>query len=373
MNSHEQISLFDDYLNGNLSEEERKAFKDRLTNDAEFKQAFEDYQMLSGEINRGAEYGQLSKKLDAIHNDLYGGSTSFIKKPIFYIPTAVAATIVILLMVFPLNFTEQGEMADTSATEDYVYTEDVEENAEADETADLVIENADSTGVQAQMETHNVEVHPNANINYTEVAPDSKLIGNATLISRDGYFVSSALMVEQGDTLMLENQCTNESFQVVATAVDDELNLAILRYSGTEEMVFIRVPAMLDFIPYLELEEGILISRNDTTFAKHKGTLYYEQYCGIESFQFVSYSKLENARPGQPVFLNDRYMIGIATDVEGDLRTTCVAPSTVIIEFMKTTLPEINIHQATARQAGDNSVKYDPLNFVYAVQVYESN
>src|SRR4051812_6076148 len=68
------IDLFDNYLNGTLSEGETINFDARLASDSAFANAFEEHKALVNALNSHAERDALKKKLKGIHNEAFGSS-----------------------------------------------------------------------------------------------------------------------------------------------------------------------------------------------------------------------------------------------------------------------------------------------------------
>ena len=70
--------LFDNYLFGNISASDKKAFEARLQSDAEFALAFDKHKTLIESINQQEQRTHLKQILSTIHNQEYGKDAKII-------------------------------------------------------------------------------------------------------------------------------------------------------------------------------------------------------------------------------------------------------------------------------------------------------
>lgn len=90
MTPKEQIELFDNYMNGNLSDDEISVFKDRLNSDSKLKKEFDEYRLIiAGIVEQGAN--ELKEKLK-VREEFHQRSHTNIK--MYY---KIAAAILLLL------------------------------------------------------------------------------------------------------------------------------------------------------------------------------------------------------------------------------------------------------------------------------------
>ncbi len=99
MNTQDNETIFDRYLSGNISPEEKKQFNEKLKNDTVFKNEFDAYQKLSNQIHLAF----LKEDLKDIHHQVIHNTKKPKMRPFFYAVASLICIGILAWMLFPTN------------------------------------------------------------------------------------------------------------------------------------------------------------------------------------------------------------------------------------------------------------------------------
>lgn len=115
--------LFDNYLQGDLSEDEVLAFKNRLESDGDFKKQFMTYKALSGYLEHtlSPEASAFTQNLEQISQAHFSASEERVDKPdrkgFNYARLAIAASVAFLIGIFLFNQIKTASYTDFNTHE----------------------------------------------------------------------------------------------------------------------------------------------------------------------------------------------------------------------------------------------------------------
>ncbi|MBK6832977.1 MAG: hypothetical protein IPG89_01365 [Bacteroidetes bacterium] len=108
------IDLFDDYLMGHLTADDKKAFESRLSEDAAFKSEFSSHKKFVKTLQANSASQNFKNKLKSIHKDAFGNNNikhinqekTFFQK--YIKPTGMAASIAIIAVITTITVLSTG-------------------------------------------------------------------------------------------------------------------------------------------------------------------------------------------------------------------------------------------------------------------------
>jgi serine protease Do len=204
--------LFEDYLNGKISAEDKAVFEQRLRNEEMFAKAFSEHKILMDLLNEHAERNKLKTSLEEIHRAEFGNSRiiSINKDDTFarrYGRTVMvaASTALIAVLSTVAILSTGGYMLKKQSAEITDLKRDV---IELKASSEAIVE-----GLTAPRK-----------IAY---AP-ANLEGTAFALNNNGYIITSFHMINGADSVFIENKSFQRTLaRVVVT--DPRLDLAILK------------------------------------------------------------------------------------------------------------------------------------------------
>jgi serine protease Do len=223
------IDLFDDYLSGILSAEDRTSFENRLKTDATFANAFEEHQDLVTSLARQAERAELKNKLKAIHEAEFGNTKviSLNREGNFAArhgrTIAVAASTALIAVLSTVAVLSTGG---------YLFKQ--QSNQITDLNRVVMELKASSDGIVEGI---------TKNTKKTSYAP-ANLEGSAFALNNKGYIITSFHMVSGADSIFIQNALTERTLTKLILT-DPKLDLAILKIENKELIKNWQVPFSL--------------------------------------------------------------------------------------------------------------------------------
>ena len=207
------IDLFDEYLSGKLSTEEKKNFEERLLHNLQLAKDFSEHRHFVSLLNAQQNKLQLKNKLKAIHQKAFGknnihplhSNKGFFAK--YVKPLGVAASVAIIAVVSTLAILSLGGYLINNQN---VYLTELGKKVERLENNDkIIIKQFTKPGKKRVFAPANIE-------------------GTGFAINNKGYFVTSLHIVKGADSIFVENSLLEHcSARIVHT--DNRLDLAILK------------------------------------------------------------------------------------------------------------------------------------------------
>lgn len=206
------VDLFDDYLNGTLSADEKTNFEIRLKTDAIFASAFEQHKTLVNTLNLQTKRNILKDTLKSIHTEAFGndariisiketpfqkfGKTAFIAASTGLI--AVVSTIALLSTGGYLLKQQSNEITDLKR-----------EVVELKYSQNGIVNAFTNQPVKAKYAPANLE-------------------GSAFALNNNGFIMTSWHMVNGADSIYIENKNTERCLAKVIIS-DPKLDIAVLK------------------------------------------------------------------------------------------------------------------------------------------------
>jgi serine protease Do len=215
--------LFDDYLTGRLSPQDKIDFDSKLNSDEEFKNDFLTHEIFIQRIQSVKKNQELKQLMDKIHNDEFG-STPVI--PIntrfnYFKVAAVAAGISLLIFVGGISLYRLGfEKPNTTR-----YEELVKRTVQRMEKATLNLEKSNGATTP--------RINPPANFEATGFA-----------ISSNGFFITSLHSVKNADSVKIQNE---EIGFITAEKVWEDPQLDVAVFKATESSIFEKMALPISF------------------------------------------------------------------------------------------------------------------------------
>lgn len=219
--------LFDNYLFGKLSAEEKTAFDARLASDAEFAAAFEKHKILIEGINQHEQRLHLKQILSTIHQQEFGKDAkivpikeTFIKKHGRTFAMAASVAVIAVLSTVAILSTG-GYLLKKQSNEITDLKRDV---TELKYSQDAIIE-----GIKSGTSKHFKNYAP-ANIEGTGFALNNK-----------GYFITSWHMVSNADSVFVTNGTIDRASATLILR-NAALDIAIYKIENAETLSSIPYP-----------------------------------------------------------------------------------------------------------------------------------
>lgn len=220
--------LFDNYLFGKLTPEEKADFEIRLKTDSEFSSAFEKHKTLIEAINQQEQRTHLKQILSTIHKQEFGKDAKIISiKEETFIKKhgktfAVAASVAIIAVISTITLLSTGGYLLKQQSNDI--TDLKRDVTELKYSQDAIIEGI--TGATNKR----IKRYAPANIEGTGFALNNK-----------GYFITSYHMVKNADSVFVTNSLLDRaSAKLVAS--EPSLDIAIYKIDNIESIKNITFP-----------------------------------------------------------------------------------------------------------------------------------
>jgi serine protease Do len=221
--------LFDNYIFGTLSAEEKISFEERVKTDSEFALAFEKHKTLIEGINQHEQRTHLKSILSTIHKQEFGSDAKIvsIKQDETFIKKhgktfAVAASVAIFAVIGTVTVLSTGGYLLKQQSNDI--TDLKRDVTELKYSQDAIIE-----GIKVAVRNP-VRTYAPANIEGTGFAINNK-----------GYFITSYHMVKSADSVFVTNNVLDRaSAKLVAS--EPSLDIAIYKIDNIEAIKNIPFP-----------------------------------------------------------------------------------------------------------------------------------
>lgn len=221
--------LFDQYIFGTLSADDKKSFELRLASDAEFKEAFEKHKELISQINEQEQRLHLKQILSTIHQQEFGKDAKilpikeegFIKK--HGKTVAVAVSVGIIAVISTITILSTGG-----------YLLKQQSNAIVDLKRDVTelkySQGAIIEGIKGVGSKKGKTLYAPANIEGTGFALNNK-----------GYFVTSWHLVKNSDSVFIANNFIDRTSAKLVFS-EPSLDIAIFKMDNTEKIESMSYP-----------------------------------------------------------------------------------------------------------------------------------
>ncbi|MFT5819042.1 MAG: serine protease Do [Crocinitomix sp.] len=309
MEDRQHIALFDRYLSGEMDNEEKLAFEERLTHSESLKKAFNEYTAFSTEIEAGGEYAAIKTELGVIHQELYRKKRSKLLSPKFLIPIGLAATITLVFMISPWSGMKDATMAENNIYEPLANNSGDNYAEESDDIMyDMVMENVGNSNPDSA----------ELNQEYLQLIDSLILInqsphGTAFLISEDGFFLTSKHLIEGQKIVDLQQKELGITFESEVIYSDSILDFAILKSSIKTALNFEAVPyEIVKDVP--ELGDAVFTlgyTKKDIVYTQ--GVVSSETGFESDSVYFEVSLPSNAGHSGAPLFNEKGNLIGIIT------------------------------------------------------------
>lgn len=206
--------LFDDYLSGKLSEDNKREFEARLSVDEVFASAFADHKELLEKLASFEAHKEFKAKLKHIHATEFANETKIIhiKEPFgkrYGRSVMVAASTAVIAVLSTIAILGTGG---------YLYRKQKSQITELGLTL-KASSNAIVEGISKGSQK----------INY---AP-ANMEGSAFALNNDGYIITSYHIINNSDSIFVENASLNRSLTKVVFT-EPKLDLAILKLENND-------------------------------------------------------------------------------------------------------------------------------------------
>jgi len=218
------IDLFDDYLMGQLSPEDRISFETKLREDLIFKTEFEEHKKFIKTLQANSTIKNFKSKLKAIHQEAFGSSNikhiqyknTFFKK--YIKPTGVAASVAILAGITTITILSTGG---------YVIKK----------------QNSNYTELEKKFQTSQeaiIEGISNITKKKANYVP-ANFSGTGFAINTKGYFITSLHLVRNCDSIFIGN-ATIERIAARVVHTDSKLDIVILKADSFSKLTTKELP-----------------------------------------------------------------------------------------------------------------------------------
>ncbi len=207
------VDLFDDYLNGHLSADEKTNFEIRLKTDAIFASAFEQHKTLLNTLNLQAKRKDLKATLKSFHTQEFGNDARIIsikETPLqkFGKTAFIAASTGIIAVISTIALLSTGG-----------YLLKQQSNEITDLKREVVELKYSQNGI--------VNAFTNQPSKVVKYAP-ANLEGSGFALNNNGFVMTSWHMVNGADSIYIENKNTERTLAKVIIS-DPKLDIAVLK------------------------------------------------------------------------------------------------------------------------------------------------
>lgn len=205
------IDLFDDYLNGELSEQDVLDFEGRLKSDNTFANAFEQHKTLIETLNKNEKRNAFKNKLKAIHTQAFGKDAKVVSlkeettTKRYVRSFAYAASVAVIAVLSTVAVLSTGG---------YLLKQ---QNNQLSELNRKVLQLEASSDAIVEGITKPKVVYAPANLE-----------GSAFALNNKGYIITSSHMVNGADSVFVQNGTLERTLTEVVL-IDAKLDIAILK------------------------------------------------------------------------------------------------------------------------------------------------
>lgn len=318
MQERENIALFDRYLAGEMSSDEKAKFEERLTQSESFKKAFDDYTRFAKQVGEAAEYEHITGQLTDIHAELYGKKKQkifFLKRKVL-IPIGAVAAIAILLLTVPFGM-DKVNSADSGYQELANNSDDI--SAEEMEEVYVLEENLNDSMTPLFLDSTVTDDYLEQSLlNDSLELIDRNPKGTAFLIAENGYFLTSKHLVENLSMVKLQHKELGLTFETEVLAMGSFTDLALLRCSKRIAENFDPVPFEFDHSPIELGEEVFTLGYPKRDIVYTEGAVSSETGYESDSLYFEISLPSNAGNSGAPLFNEKGQLIGIVTANNSD-------------------------------------------------------
>lgn len=298
MENKKNIALFEKYLEDKLSPIEKSDFEKRL-DDIHFKEEFESYKNLIKELKEGIDYSEKRKKLNKIHDDIYGNKRSFYLNPKFYMVLSIAACFILFIYINPFLSKE-----DTMAEESSEYVE----LYNSDDAMESVEEEIDATHDEMTYVQLNPQLKDSL-IDEISLQP----LGTAFLINEYGVFITSKHLVDGREIVSLQNKDSEIVFEASVIYLDSIMDIAILKCHENITEQFNRVPFKFNKTQPQLGEEVFTLGYPKKDIVYTTGVVSSENGYKSDSLYIEISMPSSPGYSGAPLFNENGFLVGIIT------------------------------------------------------------
>ncbi len=220
--------LFDSYIDGKLTSNEKLEFETKLTTDPTLKNAFSEHKTLLDALNKQNERHVLRANLKAIHQQEIGSKIIPINREETFASKhgktiAVAASTALIAVLSTVAVLSTGGYLLKQQSNQITDLNRVVMELQASNTA--IVEGITKNNKKAIYAPANME-------------------GSAFALNNKGYIITSYHMVKGADSIFIQNSVTERSLTKLVLT-DPKLDLAILKIENTELSKNWQVPFLL--------------------------------------------------------------------------------------------------------------------------------
>lgn len=319
MEEEESTHDFDRYLANEMPTEERAIFEQKLSNSNEFRIAFESYSSFSDEIIEGFEYQAIQRQLKSIHSSLFHQKKSFLLRPIFLIPSGIAAGILLLISLNIGSFSNKS---------DKTYADLANGNAENNATEERSTDDENNTYGYGDS---NLTFLSDESIELIESLPK----GTAFQLSASGYFITAKHVVADASRIILQQRKNGLTFEVSVVYLDSLLDFALLQCSPSRANTLHEIPYTAASYPQELGVEVFTLGFPKSDIVYTKGVISSESGYQSDTNYYEISLPSNPGQSGAPLFNGYGEFIGIITGKRTDQEavTYVLRPSRMIEEI----------------------------------------
>ena len=326
MSEEEKIALFDAFLKGELSAQDKADFNTLLEKNEDFRLSFEDYQLISDQIKKGEEYRLIKHSLMEIHAATQKTHSKILKLK-FIIPIISAAAIVILMYtIFPMGSNGDTAHATENSEGDYSPTDNEGEASEMSEETEV----ADSTLDEFEIDEQNFNQSESQDqldemVSVTESIP----LGTSFQISENGYFITAKHLVHKKRYVILQNKDQNLAFYTEVIYRDTLTDFALLKCSDSVANLLKPCPYKIKTMTPQLGDEVFTIGYPKADIVYTKGSVSSSKGYRSDSLTFELSMASNPGNSGAPLFSKNGNLMGfiIANNSKKQSVTYVVQPS----------------------------------------------
>jgi S1-C subfamily serine protease len=362
----ELYELVERYLQGKLDAEERRRLEQNIEQDAELAQEVKEYRLLNKSFATFKSRTNLRKQLNSIHQELDKTTRTTTKTKVYglkvwtrrFMPTmtvaASVAIITVVSMVLMRNYLQSLEhKIDTG------FQPLINQNKKIEDKLNTIEQKTNE--LQGVMET--------------------PVAGTATgfMITPNGYLATSQHVVNEADSVYVENMSDHKRYKVEVVYTDAITDLSILKITDKKFKGFARLPYTLAY-KESELAEPVYtlaFPRQEMVFGE--GSISSKSDYEGDTAKYQVSIPVNPGNSGSPVFDTQGNLVGI---VSGRNNNAQGATSAVKSRFLYSAIDTLAKSDASLRQflPRYNTIHYmrrpDQVKqiqpFVFSVRVYKN-
>jgi len=293
---------FDAYLYSEMSQKERDQFEKELEMNAALAEEFSAHKKFLDDFLEGVEYRETKKNLKSIHKSIYNPDENFFTSRKFYIPLAVAASFIFILLAVNPWINEGNTSTGTGDDKDLAYAESSDSIA--------LYEDSYSTAVTEMLDTVSYDQTSTASGQLLN-ALNTNPLGTAFMISNDGYFFTSKYLVEDKNIVRLQHPESNLTFEVNVVYEDARRDFAILKCDP-------KIAQYFEAIPFRFITGETSLNQTVFTLGYPKKEIVYSESVissqsgyGSDSSSFKLSMLADDGYSGAPLFSYNGDLIGM--------------------------------------------------------------